>query len=80
MMMKVFCMFDNKIDVFNKPMFLKDESELKDMMEFANEQAEINPIEYEIYELGEYDTGSGKFELLEAPKHLYSMKSLVGEK
>ena len=80
MMMKLYSMFDNKVDIFNKPIFVKDEEEMKRFISLVGELKEINPIDYEVYELGEFDTDSGKFSELAAPKHLYSVGQLMNMK
>ena len=77
MKLKVFSMYDNKVDVFNRPMFLQEEKELREMLKSVEQMEEINPKDYDVYELGEYDTTTGKFDMLEGPKHLYSVGQMV---
>lgn len=70
---------DNKVEAYNQPLFFKNEEDCKMAlsMYIASDEAEkINPVDYELFYLGEFDNQSGKFVLEEAPKHLCNLRTL----
>jgi len=77
MRLEVYSIFDNKVDVYNQPLFAKNINELKENL-IANKEnlikMGINPLDYEIYELGKYETNLGKFYMYDAPKHISSLE------
>jgi len=75
-MLEVYSMYDNKADIYNKPMYVKNYLELTEALQYtlAEDQGEnINAVDYEVYQLGEYYTSTGKYELFDAPKHMGSL-------
>ena len=76
-------MYDNKTDIYNQPMYLKSEQELIDVLTKTLEQEDIekqiNPVDYEVYFLGEFDTNAGKYELFDKPKHMYGLNRFKGQ-
>lgn len=83
MKLNVYSMFDNKVDVFNIPIVEKDEASVIENIKRVSEDFKeygVNPTDYELYELGEYETTTGKFNLLDSPKHLFSVNQIVAHK
>jgi hypothetical protein len=82
-MINVYCTYDNKTESYNQPMFyLEEEACVKALSYFINSEEglnEVNPVDYELFHLGKYDPQTGKFELLEAPKHLMNLRKLKGD-
>jgi hypothetical protein len=79
-MLKVYSLYDNKAEIYNQPLCTKTEVELKESLKYTIEEDEenaINPVDYDVFELGEYDPTCGKYDLLEAPKHLFNLKNLI---
>lgn len=83
MILKLFTIFDNKVNAYGVPMYYKSEEELYAQMQtfFINALTDksINPIEHEIFEIGTYDTDNAKHILLEAPKHIANAKAIQHE-
>lgn len=81
-MLKVYTMYDNKAKIYNQPLCVLNEEELIESLKYSIYEGElgINPIEFDVFELGEYNPKDGKYELLEAPKHLFNLNSLTANK
>ncbi len=78
--MKIYTVYDNKVDAHGTPIFFANEHEMKAdfisaMRTLTPEQ--FNSIEYEIYETGTFDTQSGKITSHKAPKHLFNLRTLM---
>lgn len=79
-MENVYSMKDNKIEAFGRPMFFMNEE-----LCIANIRIAVcdldrqvkNPVDYDLYLLGTFSSDTGKFETLEAPKHILNCKSLA---
>jgi hypothetical protein len=82
-MLDVFCTYDNKSESFNKPMFyLEEKACIEAINYYVNSEEgmnEINPVDYELFHLGSYDPSTGKFDLFDAPKHLFNLRTLKGD-
>ena len=79
-MLHILTIQDNKAEIYREPIFLNIEDEIKEIINFSFQQEEykdINPKEYDIFKLGTYEEKTGKFDLLEAPKHLYNVSDLI---
>lgn len=74
-MLKVFSVYDNKAEVYNRPMHVVSLDEVIDACKLMieDEKIELNPKDYDVFNLGEYDENSGKYELFEAPQHLFNV-------
>ena len=71
-------MFDNKVEAYSLPVVCVNETALKQslILFMCNPDANVNPIEHEVFELGEYDTQTGTFKLHDGPKHMYNLRTL----
>jgi len=83
-MLQVYSIYDNKVDTFNKPIYINNYIELVEMIQemFKDEniKEEVEPKDYDIYQLGEFDTNSGKHESFDAPKHMIGVQQVVKKK
>jgi hypothetical protein len=77
-----FAVFDNKVDAYGKPIYFKNVHEAK--AELANamqyDMSELNPIDYDLFELGTYSNQSGKHTVLPKPKHICNLRALATPK
>jgi len=76
----MYSLFDNKIDAYGVPMAFRNEDEArKELAYFLENQdhTKINPIDYEIFYIGEFDTNSGKYNLPEKPEHIINCKQII---
>jgi hypothetical protein len=81
-MINVYCLYDNKVESYNQPMFYLEEKTCFEALDYfinSEEGKEVNPVDYELFKLGEYDNSTGKFELLDAPKHLCNLRKFKKE-
>lgn len=71
-------LFDNKVNSYGKPMHFDSLEQAKmELQQFLSmEFKDINPVEYELFELGLYDTSTGKYTLHDTPKHILNMRVL----
>jgi hypothetical protein len=77
--LKTYCLFDNKAEAYNQPMFfVSEEMAIECLKRFLNssEWENINPVDYDLFYLGEYNFDNGKFDLLSAPKHMLNLRKL----
>lgn len=83
-MLKLYSLLDNKTDSHGKPMYyFNHEQMLTELTTFVNDEvanSDINPVDFELFELGEYDRQTGKHLLLEKPKHLFNVRTLIKKK
>lgn len=78
-MLKIYTLLDNKVEAYNQPMFFNDDAQVKDALSSyinSDESPEINPVDYDLFYLGEFDNQTGKFNTLDAPKHLINLRTL----
>lgn len=80
MIKEMYALKDNKVDAFGTPMFtLKEDllvAELRIFLHAQKQKEEINPVDYDLFFLGKYDTEKGTFEMPEAPKHILNCRTL----
>lgn len=79
-MLQLFSLFDNKSGTHGNPFIYLDTQQAKaNVRRFVNAEAnkDINPADYELYHLGSFDADTGKITPHEAPKHLYSCRTLI---
>lgn len=73
MIKKLYSIRDQKSETFNPPFLQHSHGEAERTFgELANDtktQIGKHPTDYDLYYLGQFDTNSGKFELLDAPEH-----------
>lgn len=78
----MYSMYDNKAEVYNKPLYMKTWKEIEDSVINLLEHddgKEINAIDYEIYHMGEYCEADGKYNLFDAPKHIIGLNQLINK-
>ncbi len=79
-MLKVYTIYDNKAGIYNTPIVeVNEETVLANIEETSEKFNEfgVNAIDYDLFELGEYDTSDGCFELNEGPKHIANVQNLI---
>ena len=79
-MLQMLTIKDSKASIYKEPLFLKREIEIIDILNYSFQQEEykdINANEYDIFKLGTYNESNGKFDLLEAPEHLYNVGDII---
>lgn len=75
----MYTLFDNKVKNHGAPMLLQDHDLAKQEIKlFMQLQAprELNPIEFDLFYLGQFDTETGKMYPLEMPEHLVNLKTI----
>lgn len=83
MELKMYSIFDNKVNAYGAPLhFLNKKQVMDSLSKFFtdinnNEEIKVNPIDQELFELGTYDTETGKFTLHEAPIHMLNCSQLI---
>lgn len=73
MILQVFAVRDRQVDAYMRPFFTQSVgSAVRGFTTEVNRSAQDNPLwlypdDHDLYHIGEFDDGSGKFKLLEAP-------------
>lgn len=84
MTLKVFCVFDSKVEAYMQPFFMKSRGEaIRGFTEVVNDpKTSIHkwPADYTLFELGSWDESKAKFELLSTPYSLGVGLEFVKEK
>lgn len=77
--LKAFSLYDNKVKAYGKPLFFNNVHECKADLASAlqYDKSEVNPINYDLFLIGEYDNQSGVFTKTEKPEHLCNLRSLM---
>lgn len=74
MNIKVFCVYDAKVEAFLNPFYNRTQGEaIRNFTNLANDkdsQVSLHPADYFLYQLGEYNQATGQFENLAQPKSL----------
>jgi len=74
MKLKVFTVFDAKIGAYAKPFFMNTKGEAFrawiDTVNDPNTSINKHPEDYQLYEMGDYDDATGKFENYPSPVSL----------
>lgn len=72
MIQKVFCVYDSKAEAYNSPLYVQSKGQaVRSFAEVANDKtSEIGkwPADFTLFELGEYNTDNGKFDLFDTPR------------
>lgn len=79
-MLKIYSLFDNKVKTYGHPLFyLTAEEMLNALKDFVNNtrSVNINPIDFDLFFLGEYDQNTGKLTPQKEPEHLINLATLV---
>lgn len=75
----VVVIYDNKLEVYGTPIhFNSKEDAVASLTAFLQDitAKDINPTDYEVFHIGSYDPDAGKYDSLEAPKHLFNTRTL----
>lgn len=77
--LNAFSIYDNKVNAYGPPIYFMNVLEAKADLAMSMKMAgdKINPTDYELFELGEFDSESGKHKLLDKPTHVCNMRTLV---
>jgi hypothetical protein len=81
MILLMFAVRDSATDSFGNPMFLVSTGQaIRSFRDEVNRKAEdnhlfVHPDDFEMFELGSFDTSTGRFALLEAPRSVLTAKS-----
>lgn len=83
-MFKVYCLFDNKTEIYNIPFYAQNDETAKAEIAIAlsltdEEKIDVNPVDYDLFFLGEYDAQTGKFDNLDVPKHICNLNIVVNK-
>lgn len=76
---KLYTLFDNKVKAHHIPIMYHDHNHaIADITLFVNskENSEINPIDYDLFYVGEFDNETGKLCPAELPEHITNLASL----
>lgn len=75
----MYCLFDNKLDVYNQPMFFRnhEDAKLNISTYVTSPDCTINPIDFDLFFIGDYDTLTGKITIPTQPEHLCNTKSIA---
>lgn len=78
----MYSMYDNKAEIYNKPLYMKTWTEIEEAVNAMLEQDSeiINPKDYDVFHMGEYDEHNGKYIIYEAPKHVMNLQQLKKDK
>ncbi len=72
MILKVFSVYDSKVESFFKPFYSQTKGEaIRSFTEISNDkQSQIGkyPEDFTLFELGDYDDSNASFKLLDTPK------------
>lgn len=77
--LKVFALMDNKVDSYGLPFYLRSVDDAHSLIvnTFQTDpDKRLNPVDFELFELGTFNIHTGKFETHE-PKHLTNVKHLM---
>lgn len=81
---QLYTMYDNKLKCHGKPMFyVSREHCIAELSSFVNDDianGDINPIDFELFYLGEYDQQTAKFKTPNPPQHLFNIRTLIKQK
>lgn len=70
MKIKIFTVFDSKVEAFLRPFFMQSKGEalraFADTVNDKNTQLNRHPEDYTLFELGEYDDSNATFKILDA--------------
>lgn len=77
MKLLLYSLYNNKLESYGQIMSAQiEEVLLCDLSDFLLSDEQINPVDYELFKIGEFDTNSGKADILEAPKHIKNLITL----
>lgn len=83
MIRKVFAVWDAKVETFGAPMLLTTNGEairtFIDVIKDPQTMISKHPEDYSLFELGSYDTITGKFENVQAPIPLGGAREFVNQ-
>jgi hypothetical protein len=81
--MKIYCVYDCKVEAFGTPFFFKTKGEaIRGFSEIANDiktQIGKYPADFTLFEMGDYDEQKGKFNIYSAPISLATAIEFVKE-
>ena len=79
MIVELYSIYDNKVEAYQTPMYVKNYSEvMAHLMEWLRVNGkEVNPTYYDLFYLGKYDFNTGKHELQTAPMHKMNIRALA---
>lgn len=78
--MTAYAIYDKKAEIYHEPIFYKREEEITAEIKISfssKDYQNIQPIEFDLFELGSYDTNTAKFNLYPSPKHVYNIQSII---
>lgn len=73
MKLKMFCIYDSKVEAYNTPFFQRSTGEaLRSFEDAANQQEGMksHAEDYTLFELGEWDDGTAELVMLSTPRPL----------
>lgn len=74
MILKVFCVYDSKVEAYMSPFFMHSRGQairsFTDTLADPSTQFSKHPGDFTLFELGEYDDSTAKFSMLNTPLSL----------
>ena len=67
MILKIFCLYDSKVEAYLQPFFMRARGEafraMADLTSDPNMNVSKNPADFTLFELGTYDDSNARFDL-----------------
>lgn len=85
MMLRIFSLYDSATAQYGNPMFLISRNQaIRSLSDEVNRKDQQNPLfmhpkDYLLFELGQFDTDSGKFYLGDVPEQVARLEDLAHE-
>jgi len=84
MKLQIFSVYDEKAQIFSKPMYLTHKGEairaFQDVTKDPNSMVAKHAEDYKLYALGTYDETTGKFESLDIPEFMNNAMDFIATK
>ena len=80
MIKEIYCIYDNKTEMYNQPLFEDNLETITEILKGVAQSFEddgINPAEYDLFQVGRFNTENGKIEPFETPKHIYNITKIA---
>jgi len=75
--LKIFAIYDNKVQAYGNLILANNAKKAKaDLAAALQYDTKLNPIDYDLFELGDYDALTAKIEA-PTPKHICNLRSLA---
>lgn len=84
--LEVYSLFDNKTESYGIPIFFKNiheaKADLAGAIQHWNQagtptKQQLNPVNYDLFHIGKYDSTNGKIKTKENPEHICNLRQLT---